>query len=79
MKYLCSRPDHGPDSWTEVEAYDREHAAIEYAKQLCARDSEIYSSFSHGGRVLVKIVGGKAQTFYVTLEMLPYFSARPRL
>jgi len=79
MKYLCCWALNDPNSWTEVEAYDRELAATEYVKQLCAGDPEYYSRFSGGNLVQVKIVGGKSQAYEVTVEMLPHFTARPRL
>jgi hypothetical protein len=79
MKYQCCWVERDPNSWTEIDAYDRELAATEYVKQLCARDAESYSSFAGGELVLVKIVGGTARAYEVTLEMIPSFTARPRL
>jgi hypothetical protein len=79
VKYQCCWTDNDPESWTEIDAYDRELAAIKYVEQLCERDSECYSSFRGGELVLVKVVGGKSQAFEVTLEMIPSFTARPRL
>jgi hypothetical protein len=81
MKYQCCWSERDPDSWTEVEAYDRELAATAYVEQLCARDNECYSTFLGGEIVLVKVVGGAARAYEVTMKMLPLFSAiaRPRL
>lgn len=79
MKYRCCWFDNDPDTWTELEAPDWDDAANRYAEQLCERDNECYSSFQHGEIVLVKVAGSTPRAFEVTMEMLPHFSARPRL
>lgn len=79
MKYLCSCPTHVPDDWTEVETYDRETAAEQYVAQLCERETSCYVSFESGAIVLVKVNGGAARAFEVTMDLRPHFTARPRL
>jgi hypothetical protein len=79
MKYQCCWALNDPESWTEVEAHDRELAAARFAELLCARQNESYSVFAGGEIVLVKVAGGAARAFEVIMETLPHFSARPRL
>ena len=79
VKYLCSWPTHDPDTWTEIETYDRETAAEQYVAQLCERDTSSYVSFESGAIVLVKVNGGAARAFEVHMDLHPHFTARPRL
>ena len=79
MKYLCSWPTHDPDTWTEVETYDRETAAEEYVAQLCERETACYVSFESGAIVLVKVSGGAPKAFEVTMDLHPQFHAKARL
>jgi hypothetical protein len=76
VKYLCSFPAHAPDTWTEVETYDRETAAEEYVAQLCERETACYVSFERGAVVLVKVAGGAARAFEVTMDLHPRFTAK---
>jgi len=79
VKYMCCWTDYDPESWTEIEEYDRESAATEYVRQLCKRDNECYSCFQGGEIILVKVAGGAPRAFEVVMEMRPHFSARARL
>jgi hypothetical protein len=79
VKYLCSLPTHDPDSWTEVETYDRETAAEQFVTQLCEHETALYVSFEHGAIVLVKVTGGVPREFEVTMDLHPHFTARARL
>ena len=78
-RFECCWSDNDPETWTSVEALDAEDAAEKFAADLCARDSECYSSFEYGENVTVRNPKsmGHIGCFTVTCEMVPQFNADP--
>lgn len=75
MKFRVCYPNRDETAWHEVEGSCAEDAAKAYARELCSRDHENYSSFDGEGEIMLVRGPGETAAVRVMVEMVPSFNA----